>query len=148
PRREIVAEPSEAAVIEVDEPRFAALDQEVGEAHVRVNQPESLRVGAIPLQPRPQMPVESVEHGPHFTLHPGCRAPVTPDRVRVEDGARGPALPREPIRVLTAEDMRVALRRQRSELREDGSKIVLGGGLYPGLEGEQYHVAPIIGAGE
>ena len=78
---EVVHEPGEAAVVEVDHAHVAVVDEQVGEADVGVDEPEALRALPVGLEPAPRSPrrgarAASSSSGPMPS--PSCQRPQCP----------------------------------------------------------------------
>ena len=138
---EIIKKPAPAAIVEVDQPRSLAVDQQVGQPHVRMDQVEAC--GRL---------AEGHKAVAHHLLHllqnPGDLgrdlgrvAPVAPGRGRAENRFLVPGQALEIAWLLPAKDMLVAARGNRAKLLIPRRHVAgfIGGGTFD--EVEEHHVA-------
>ena len=82
---EIVHEPAEAAVVEIDQRHAIGVDEQIGEPHIGMNQAKSTRRRAISRKIGTPGAVEPREYRRYAPIDMRRLAPVAPELVGVED---------------------------------------------------------------
>src|SRR5499433_78701 len=137
-RADVVEEPAEPGVVEVDDADRVAVDQQVGQPGVGVHQPVPFRAGAEGGQPGPQRGVEPAEDLPLGGVYSMTRRPPSPPGARAERCVVVPAEPGEAGRALPGPRVPVHPGGDLAQLREVRQRVV--GGLGAGQELEPHAV--------
>src|SRR5215467_6045380 len=119
-RADVVEEPAEPGVVEVDDADRVAVDQQVGQPGIGVHQPVPLRAGAERGQPGPQRGIEPAEYLPLGGADPDPVLPAPPPGARAERGVVVPVEPGEARRALPGPRVLVHPRGDLAELGEVG----------------------------
>ena len=101
-RPQVKQEPAEPTVVEVDHLYVRAIDQQVGQPHVGVDEPEPLRPGAEASQPLADQRGGPAEHRCFLCTNPDAVLPAPPPRRRAYAAVEVPAKSVEPGRPLPA----------------------------------------------
>ena len=76
--REVVEKPGKAAIVEIDHRQAVAIDEEIGKAHIGVNEAEAILALAIGGEPLAQDPGGRLQERQVFGRKPETRPPVAP----------------------------------------------------------------------
>ena len=88
----VVHHPAESAVVEIDQRDGVAIDQQIAQSHVGMDQPVTAGAATIVGQAAPQLGVEAIESWTVMRINARPGTPVTPERIPVQDSRRQPAL--------------------------------------------------------
>src|SRR5215472_7876397 len=122
-RTDVVEEPAEPGVVEVDDADRVAVDQQVGQPGVGMHQPVPLRAGAERGQPGPQRGIEPTEYLPLGGADPDPVLPSPPPGARAERGVVVPVEPGEARRALPGPRVPVHPRGDLAELGEVRQRV-------------------------
>lgn len=142
-RAEIVPEPAKSTVIEVDKARHPIFNQQVGQAHVGMDQSEPVPSLSIGRKFCAEREIKGIKLSTNLAFNSRRSAPVAPNCIRVEHGLCRPDLALKGSRRLPFDNMGMALSGQRAKLNEHRRKVVARFGLYALLKLEKYHVANV-----
>ena len=91
-RGEVISEPAEPAIVEVDDPEAIAVDEEVGGTHIAVDEAEAVGTGAIGARSLFEPLRRPLQDGASFFRQGEALAPIAPIIVLPDDGVEIPHL--------------------------------------------------------
>src|SRR5262245_9293677 len=137
--RAVIEEPGEAAIVEVDDFDRAAVHEQIGKAHVAVDEVEAVARLAEPDKAALDEPDSLVHRFETLSCHAHSVPPTAPMRPRAETRLEVPSVAFEPGRALPGADMGVHAGRGLPQGFEAG--FIRGGRLLALFPGEEHDVA-------